>query len=744
MGIVTKLKSGGSSGTEHLISSSAYGTCATAAGTVTKEVVLSSFDTLTIGMTIHIKFTNANSVANPTLKIVASSGGTALVDTKPIYRYGTTAPSTSAATSWQAGSVISLTYDGVGWIINDWLNDNSTYYYESIYCVTAANEAAKVGTSSGYTLQPGHFQIWMKNSNTAQSALTLSISGKDAKPIYINGSASGANNYTLPLGYYLVYYDGTNYYFRTDGKITAGDVLGTASGNVTNVAYDTTNKRITKTIGTLTTEVVTLSTLKTDMALNNVENTKLSTWTGSSNITTLGTISTGTIPLANISGAGDLKAIEAIAGDSATNSGFLKRTGANTWALDTNVVSAVSWDDTNKRITVTNNGTTTSLRTIAQLKSDLGLGTAAYTASTAYATSGHTHTTTVAAAGTNDTSSLTLGFGTKYKLTAGGTDYIFTMPANPDTNALYSISSALSSHKITTSLTASGTGGTSTSTDFTLAAGNYISLTDDTDNRKITIASTDHTYTLTNALSSHKFTWTFTAGGSGSGSTTTTAELVAGSGISLTDDTTNKKITIDNVIAKYDTLGGVKPWYSHTSASSGPTAGSNATAITVQSLSTSASRYYAIESDSNGRLFVNVPWTDTHSDLATVDSTIETTGYITWYEGSTIGTNVTLSANNGLVYVTKNGTTSDVGYGALRLGNTTGSGSDGNKQGKIYLYSDSSGYGVLQQASTTTTVTNTLPTTTGTLINSAGGQTINGDLTITGTLYVNESTIPHL
>lgn len=38
------------------------------------------------------------------------------------------------------------------------------------------------------------------------------------------------------------------------------------------------------------------------MSLNNVENTKLSTWTGSTAITTLGTISTGTIPWANVSG----------------------------------------------------------------------------------------------------------------------------------------------------------------------------------------------------------------------------------------------------------------------------------------------------------------------------------------------------------------------------------------------------------------------------------------------------------
>lgn len=50
------------------------------------------------------------------------------------------------------------------------------------------------------------------------------------------------------------------------------------------------------------------------------------------------------------------------------------------------------------------------------------------------------------------------------------------------------------------------------------------------------------TYTLTNALASHKFTWTLTP--SSGSATTTTAELAAGTGITLTDDTTNKKITI--------------------------------------------------------------------------------------------------------------------------------------------------------------------------------------------------------
>lgn len=70
-------------------------------------------------------------------------------------------------------------------------------------------------------------------------------------------------------------------------------------------------------------------------------------------------------------------------------------------------------------------------------------------------------------------------------------------------------------------------------------------------------------------------------------------------------------------IATNDTLGGVKPWYSHTAASTGPTTGSNATAVAVNAISTNSGKYYAIESDSNGRLFVNVPWSNTWTKLST-------------------------------------------------------------------------------------------------------------------------------
>lgn len=75
----------------------------------------------------------------------------------------------------------------------------------------------------------------------------MNISGKGAKPIYINGAPSSADNYTLPAGPYIVYYDGTNYYFRTDGALQGDTFTGNAT---TATTADTAIKLGTETIGT--------------------------------------------------------------------------------------------------------------------------------------------------------------------------------------------------------------------------------------------------------------------------------------------------------------------------------------------------------------------------------------------------------------------------------------------------------------------------------------------------------------
>ena len=144
------------------------------------------------------------------------------------------------------------------------------------------------------------------------------------------------------------------------------------------------------------------------------------------------------------------------------------------------------------------------------------LGTTADTA----AAGNHTHATSIATStGTNQ---LTLAFGTKYALSAGGTSYVFTMPSNPNTNTTYkftigsttkgdatngvdlgtlksetAVSSGTALSLVTTGEKATWnakTSNTGTVTSVTLKAGTGISL--DTDDTAIT---TSGTRTITNS-----------------------------------------------------------------------------------------------------------------------------------------------------------------------------------------------------------------------------------------------------
>lgn len=113
--------------------------------------------------------------------------------------------------------------------------------YASALCNTAASTATKTAECINYSLLANSYvQIIMKNANSSQNALTLNINGAGAKPIYINGTASSSSNYTLPAGSYLIYYDGTNYYFRTDGKIT-GSITGNAATATSSAKLQLTN-----------------------------------------------------------------------------------------------------------------------------------------------------------------------------------------------------------------------------------------------------------------------------------------------------------------------------------------------------------------------------------------------------------------------------------------------------------------------------------------------------------------------
>lgn len=90
-----------------------------------------------------------------------------------------------------------------------------------------------------------------------------------------------------------------------DSGKSASDFVAKSAG-VTNVSYDTTNKKITKTINGTTTDVVSASTLKTDMGLGNVTNdaqVKRSEMGVANGVATLD--SNGKIPTSQIPGSYD-------------------------------------------------------------------------------------------------------------------------------------------------------------------------------------------------------------------------------------------------------------------------------------------------------------------------------------------------------------------------------------------------------------------------------------------------------
>lgn len=186
------------------VGSSLYGTCGTEAATAAKAVTLPDFDALITGVTIHVKFTYSNTAAPATLN-VNSTGA------KPLCAYGTTRVGTTAATSWSAGAVVSLTYDGTSWIMNDHIPDTNTQLVngvkgsaESSYrtgnvSITAANVGAAptshastattygAGTNSNY----GHVKLSDATDGTAAAA----SGGTAATPKAVSDALAAAKSY---------------------------------------------------------------------------------------------------------------------------------------------------------------------------------------------------------------------------------------------------------------------------------------------------------------------------------------------------------------------------------------------------------------------------------------------------------------------------------------------------------------------------------------------------------------------
>lgn len=194
--VINKIKVGS---TNYNIASTAYATCATAAATAAKVAYVEGVEatsgfTLLTGTTIHVKFTNTNTAANPTLNVNGTGA-------KAIMRYGTTAVSTSVYTSWQAGAIVSLTYDGTNWLLNDHKNENSAA--GDITGVTAGNGLTGGATSGTATLNVG--------AGNGISVTADAVAAKAGRGITVNSDGINVNtDYTTSGKNYKVQVDSTS------------------------------------------------------------------------------------------------------------------------------------------------------------------------------------------------------------------------------------------------------------------------------------------------------------------------------------------------------------------------------------------------------------------------------------------------------------------------------------------------------------------------------------------------------
>ncbi|MGM9544031.1 MAG: hypothetical protein ACI3T9_03535 [Romboutsia timonensis] len=87
--------------------------------------------------------------------------------------------------------------------------------------------------------------------------------------------------------------------------------------------------------------------------------------------------------------------------------------------------------------------------------------------------------------------------------------------------------------------------------------------------------------------------------------------------------------------------------------------------------------------------------------------------YPTWVNGTS--GNLGHRVNDGYKYYSLQGTTSAVGHSYIQIGNATASGTAGNKQGHLRVYSASSGYTDIVTTTSTSNFTITLPAASGTV-----------------------------
>lgn len=302
------------------------GSCTTAAGTAIKDVVTDGIFTLEKGAVLFVNFTNTNSAAVGNLKLKIN--GEADTNAKPIkYLVNGNDPANIPGAGYlRANQTYMFRYDGTNWVADlnyyTYSNDfaNKIGHYNNILARKAiAAESLIVGDETGYekvasgvTFNLAYPIVWCTGAINANASNYANMFLQHYDRNIATGAKSGFTS-TANKAIYLI--------------VTINGNIATIDSNIiTDTLPSSDDGKVYISLGKLGAQ----STGANYFFLYPVhpmfwyKNGAIREYSGASQYAL-------TAPLSGISGADDLKAIEAISG----TTGLLKKTAANTWTLDT-------------------------------------------------------------------------------------------------------------------------------------------------------------------------------------------------------------------------------------------------------------------------------------------------------------------------------------------------------------------------------------------------------------------------
>lgn len=303
-----------------------YGTCDTTAGTAIKEVTCPIFTSndLTAGTIVNVLFTVTNSAAVGDIKLrINSIGNGAAIK----YTYNGSY-STIPDKGWlKLNQIYQFIYDGTNWIVGMMRNTNDDTFaryighYNNIKARKAITaESLIVGDSTGYekvasgvTFDISYAIVWCTAAVAKDSSNYANMFLQHYDRNIATGAKSGFTSAANKVIYLIVTINGN---------------IATIDDNIiTDTLPSTEDDKVYIVLGKLGAQSTGANYFFFYPAhpMFWYKDGAIREYSGASEYAL-------TAPLSGISGADDLKAIEALSG----TSGFLKKTAANTWTLDTN------------------------------------------------------------------------------------------------------------------------------------------------------------------------------------------------------------------------------------------------------------------------------------------------------------------------------------------------------------------------------------------------------------------------